>query len=60
MSIIKRICLVSQEAKGNTCWYFKMVGKGIDLALYTWVVVKGIAVDIIEFRGIPLKGKTLK
>lgn len=54
MSIIKRICLVGQEAKGNTRWHFEVMEEGINLAFYTRVIIKGIAVKVVKLRGISL------
>lgn len=37
-----------------------MVGGGIDSALHSRVIVKGVAVKVTEFRGIPLQGGASK
>lgn len=37
-----------------------MIGKGVDPAFYTRVVVEGVAVEVAEFKSIPLKGRALK
>lgn len=31
------------------------MGEGVDLALYAWVVIEGIAVKVAELKGIPLQ-----
>lgn len=33
-----------------------MMGKSINPALYTWVVIKCITVEVAELRGVPLEG----
>lgn len=33
--------------------------KSINPVLYTWVIIERIAVEVIELRGVPLKGRAL-
>ena len=55
-SIVEGICLVGWEAKGDACRHFETMGEGVDPALYSRVVVEGVAVEVAEFRGVPLQG----
>lgn len=52
-SFVEEIHLVDQEAKANACWYLEAMRKSVDLAFHARVVVKGIAIKIVELRGIP-------
>lgn len=47
-SLIERIYLICEEAKGHACRYFKTIEEGINPALYTWVIIECIAVEVIE------------
>lgn len=58
--IVKRIYLIGQEVKGNTCRHFEVMGEDIDLTFHTQVVVKGIAVKVAELRGILLQSGASK
>ena len=52
-SVVKRVCLVGQEVKGNTCGYFETMGEGVDPALYAQAIVEDIAVEVAELKGVP-------
>lgn len=52
-SVVKRVRLIGEEAKGNARWYLKVIEEDVDLAFYTRVVVEGITVEIAELRGVP-------
>ncbi len=60
MSIIEGVCLIGQEAKGNTCWHFEAMEEDVDLVFHARVVVEGIAVKVVELRGVPLYGRASK
>lgn len=53
-SVIKRVCFVGQEAKGNTRRHFEAMEEGVNLAFYTRIIIKGIAVKVVKLRGVPL------
>ena len=59
-SVVKGVCFVGYEAKGDACWYFETMGKGIDLAFHARVVVEDVAVKVAKLRGVPLKGGASK
>lgn len=52
INVIEGICLIGQKAKGNACWYFKVMGENVDPAAR--VVIEGIAVKVAELKGISL------
>lgn len=58
-SVIESIGLIGEEAKGYTCRYFKTMKKSINPVLYTWVIIERIAIEVIELRGVSLKGRAL-
>lgn len=60
MSVVERICLVSQEVKDNVCWYFEAIKEGVDSAFHAQVVVKGIAVEVAELKAVPLQSGASK
>ena len=47
-SVIERVCLICEKAKGHACRYLKTMGEGIDLAFHTWVVIERVAVEVAE------------
>ena len=47
-SIIERVCLIHEEAKGHACRYFKTMGEGINPALHAPVIIERIAVEVAE------------
>lgn len=59
-SIIKEVCFIGQEAKGNACQYFEVIKGSINLALHTRIIVKSIMVEVTKLRNIPLQGRTSK
>ncbi len=59
-NVVERVCLIGQEAKSDACRQFEAMEKGIDLVFHARVVIKGIAVEVAELRGIPLQGGALK
>lgn len=48
LSVIERVYLISKKAKGNAHRYFKTMREGINLALYVWVVIEGVAFEVVE------------
>lgn len=48
-SVVKRVCFACQKAKGNACWYLKVIGKRVDLVLYPGVVIQHVTIKIAKF-----------
>lgn len=48
LSVVKRVCLIGEQAKGHACRDFKTMGEGIYPAFYAWVVIERIAVKGTE------------
>lgn len=59
-SVVERLRLVAQEAKGNARRYFEVMEEGVDPAFHARVVVEGIAIEVAELRGLPLQGGASK
>lgn len=53
-SVVKRVYLVGQKANVNACQYFEIIEKNVDPVLHARVVVKSIAVKVVELRGVSL------
>ena len=53
-SVLERVGLIGEEAKGHARRHFKTSGESINPAFHAWVVIKRVAVEVAEFRGIPL------
>ncbi len=60
MTVVKRVCFVNQEVKGNACRHFEAMGEGVDPAFHAWVIIEGIAVEVAELRDVPLQGGASK
>lgn len=54
MSVVERVYLVGQEAKGDARWHFEAMGESIDPAFHARVVVDGIAIEVAKLRSVPL------
>lgn len=48
INIIKKVRLVSQEAKGNALWYFEAVREGVDLALYAQLLLSALRSKLLS------------
>lgn len=54
LSVVKKIGLVGEEAKGHACRHLKTMGESINSAFHAWVIIKRVAVKVAKFRGVPL------
>lgn len=59
-NISEGLHLIDQKTKDNACWYLKVMHKGVNLALYTRVVVQVIAVKVVKLRDVLLQSKALE
>ena len=48
-SIIERVRLIREDAKGHACRYLKAMGEGINLVLYARVVIERVVVEVAVF-----------
>lgn len=55
-SVVERVCLIDEQAKGHTRRDLKIMGEGINPTLHTWVVIKHVTVDVAEPRDILVEG----
>lgn len=53
-SVVDGVRFISEQAKGNTCGYFKTMRETINLALHVWVIIERVAVEVAELRDVPL------
>ena len=47
-SIIERVCLIREEAKGHACRYLKAMREGINPALHARVIIERVAVEVAK------------
>lgn len=59
-SIVKKIGLIVEKAKDHACKYLKTMEECINLVFHAWVVIKCVAIEVAELKGIPLQGGALK
>lgn len=53
-SVVKGVRLISEEVKGHARRHLKTMRESINSAIHTWVVIKCVAIEVAEFRGVPL------
>lgn len=53
-SVVKRVRFIGEKAKHHTCRYFKTMRESINAVFHALVVIGRVAVEIAEFRNVPL------
>lgn len=53
-SVVKEVRFIGEKAKHHACRYFKTMRENINAAFHALVVIGRVAVEIAEFRDVPL------
>lgn len=59
-SIIEKVGFIGEKAKDHTYRYFKIIGECINPALYAWIIIERVTVEIAGFRDVLLYGRVLE
>lgn len=54
LSIVEKVRLIGEKAKTHTCRYLKTLERSINLALYAWIVIERVTVEVAELKDISL------
>lgn len=52
-NIIERVDLMGAEVQSHICRHLRIIGKKFNPVLHAQVIIKRVAVKVVEFRNIP-------